>query len=133
MRKRTVLNITIALFAIGILCPMFLPPTIKVKQKTHVVQQIASFKAVCQYIKDHNDLPNSLFIQGMDYDPNSFGDPAKILFFKDSFGCDIVTYGDGRLVMINGKGELLWEWTRSLSYEYEIIYKKYTNSKPSAM
>jgi len=131
MRKRTVLNITVALFAIGILCAIFLPPIVKVKQKAHVVQQFASFRAVCQYIKDHNDLPNSLSIQGIDYDPNSFGNPAKILFFKDSFGCDIVTYGDGRLVMINSKGELLREWTRSLSDEHETIYKKYTDSKLS--
>jgi hypothetical protein len=129
MHRRTVRNITIAVFAIGVLCAMFLPPIIKVKQKAHVVQQIFSFKQVCQYIKDHSELPNSLFIEQRDYDPNSFGDPAKILFFKDSFGCDVVTYGDGRLVMINSRGELLREWTRSLSDEYEIIYQKYRDSK----
>lgn len=129
MRKRSVRNITIVLFAIGILCVVFLPPIIKVKQKAHVVQQIFSFKAVCQYIKDHNDLPSSLSMRGIDYDPNSFGDPAKTLFFKDSFGCDIMTYGDGRLVMINSKGEILREWSSSLSDEYETIYKKYIDSK----
>ena len=129
MRKRTARNITIAFFAIGILCAMFVPPIIKVKQKAHIVQQIASFKEVCQHIKDHNDLPNSLSIRGIDYDPNSFGDPAKILFFKDSFGCDVMTYGGGRLVMINSKGELLRERPRSLSDEYEMIYQKYRDSK----
>ena len=129
MRKRTVRNITIASLATGVLCAMFMPAVIKVKQKAHVVQQIFSFKAVCQHIKDHNDLPNSLSIQGIDYDPNSFGDPTKILFFKGSFGCDILTYGDGHLVMINSKGEILRERTRSLSDEYEIIYQKYRDSR----
>ena len=100
-----------------------------VKQKAHAVQQIYSFEQVCKYIAVHNDLPDSLSIQGIDYDPNSFGDPAKILFFKDSFGCDVVTYGDGRLAMINSKGELLQEWPRSLSDGYEMIYQKYRDSR----
>lgn len=131
MRKKTVLNITIAFFAIGILCAILLPAIIKARQGAHVVQQSFSFREVCQHIKDHNDLPNSLSIQGIDYDPNSFGNPAKILFYKDSFRCEIMTYGDGRLVMINSKGKLFRVWTRSLSDEYEIIYKKYTDSKLS--
>ena len=95
------------------------------------MQQSFSFREVCQYIKDHNGLPSSLSIQEIEYDPNSFGNPAKILFFKDSFRCDIVTYGDGRLVMINSKGEIFKDRARSLNDEYEKIYKKYSNSKLS--
>jgi hypothetical protein len=131
MRKRTVLNITIALFAIGILCAVFLPPIIKVKQKAHVVQQRAAFRQICQDIEDYNEPPVHISNPELNYDPNSFGNPAKILFFKDSFRCDIVTYGDGRLVMINSKGELFRQWYRSLSDEHETIYKKYTDSKLS--
>jgi len=108
---------------------MIVPSIQKSKQGTHVVQQMEAFSYICQHIEDHNKLPVQLFNQEIAYDPNALGHSDKILFYKKYFGHEVITYGNGRIVLSNSKGEIIREGDVFVN-DNEIIFQKYTDTEP---
>ena len=109
MSKRTVLHLIIVFLIIAFLIAILAPAIQKVRQGAHVVQQIAAFREICQHIEDCNKPPVQISNPEVNYDPNALGYSDKSLFHKKYFGHEVVTYGNGRFVLSNGKGEIISE------------------------
>jgi hypothetical protein len=109
MRKRSLFNIVVVILTLAILLAIFVPAIDKTQQGAHVVQQMASFKEVYAHCNDHNEPPVLIFNKEIQYDPNAFGHPEKVLFHKEYFSHKVVTYGDGCFVLSNRKGKVLSE------------------------
>ena len=129
MSKRTVLHLSIVFLIIAFLIAVLAPAIQKVRQGAHVVQQIAAFREVCQHIEDNNKPPVQISNPELNYDPNALGYADKSLFHKKYFGHEVVTYGDGRFVLSNGKGEIISEGDVFMN-DNEKIFRNYTNTEP---
>ena len=129
MSKRTVLHLSIVFLIIAFLIAILAPAIQKVRQGAHVVQQIAAFREVCQHIEDNNKPPVQISNPELNYDPNALGYADKSLFHKKYFGHEVVTYGDGRFVLSNGKGEIISEGDVFMN-DNEKIFRNYTNTEP---
>ncbi|MHC4121190.1 MAG: hypothetical protein ACYSWO_27210 [Planctomycetota bacterium] len=129
MSKRKLIDIGIVILIAAFLCAMIAPSIHKTKQGAHVVQQMAAFREVCQHIKDHNEPPAQTAIAGINYDPNALGYADKSLFNKKYFLHEVVTYGDGRIVLLDSKGKII-HTAGAFSNDSENIFRKYTSSEP---
>ena len=129
MSKRTVLHLSIVFLIIAFLSVIFVPAIQKVRQGTHVVQHMAAFSEICQHVEDYNEPPVQISNSEVNYDPNALGYADKSLFHKKYFGHEIVTYGNGRFVLSNGKGEIISEGDIFVN-DNEKIFRKYTNTEP---
>jgi hypothetical protein len=117
MNKKRIIKVLVGILSVVIILRIFIPSILKVRYKAHVVQQMASFREICQSIKHHNKLPENLSIQGIEYDPNAFGDPTQVRLYKKAFRREIVTYGNGRSVMRDNNGRILRD--RDITYRDE--------------
>ena len=128
MSKRTVRHLSIVFLIIAFLIAIFAPAIQKVRQGAHVVQQIAAFREICQHIKDHNKPPVQISNPEVNYDPNALGYADKSLFHQKYFGHEVVTYGNGRLVLSNGKGKIIREGDVFVN-DNEKIFRNYTDTE----
>ena len=131
MNKKRIINASVGILSVVIILGMFIPPILKVRYKARVVQQMALFREICQSIKHNNKLPENLSIQGIEYDPNAFGDPKQVLLYKKAFRRQIVTYGNGRFVMRDNKGQILSDIDVTFRGEEREILNGYMKADPN--
>ena len=131
MNKKQIIKALVGILLVVIILGMLIPSILKVRYKEHVVQQMVLFREICQSIKHHNKLPENLSIQGIDYDPNAFGDPTQVLLYKKAFRREIVTYGNGRLVVRDNKGQILSDIDVTLREEDREILHGYMKADPN--
>lgn len=129
MSKRRVLHLGIAFLIIAFLIAILAPSAHKVRQGAHVVQQMAAFREICQHIEDYNKPPVQISNPDFSYDPNALGYADKSIFHKKYFGHQVVTYGNGRFVLSNGKGEIIGEGD-VFTNDDETVFRKYTGTEP---
>lgn len=132
MNKKRIIYALIGILSVVIILGIFIPSILTVRYGAYVVQQRASFREICQSIKHNNKLPENLSIQGIEYDPNAFGDPTQVLLYKKAFRREIVTYGNGRFVMRDNKGRILSDTDVTNWDEEREILHRYMKADPNA-